>query len=292
VTVNPDQSGVEARDFAAWLRLREAADAAARAVDLLEPLHGWLATGGCAHIHDLGTGTGGMGRWLAPRLPGAQHWVLYDRDPDLLDLAKADMVDRSADDAPVTVETRQLDITRLAAPDLAGAALVTASALLDMLTADELDRVVAACAGAGCPTLLTISVTGRVRLSPADPLDVEITAAFNAHQRRVVEGRALLGPDAVEAAVAAFARRGVPVRVADSAWRLGPDQAELAAEWLRGWVGAAAEQRPDLAGPLSGYTRRRLAQASAGRLAVVVDHRDVLAGTPFGSATTSPAAAD
>ena len=29
-------------------------------------------------------------------------------------------------------------------------------------------------------------------------------------------------------------------------WRLGPDQAALAAQWFTGWVAAACEQRPDL----------------------------------------------
>ena len=41
-------------------------------------------------IHDLGGGSGAMGRWLAPRLPGPQHWVVHDRDADLLELAVAD----------------------------------------------------------------------------------------------------------------------------------------------------------------------------------------------------------
>jgi hypothetical protein len=71
----------------------------------------------------------------------------------------------------VTVEVRQRDITRLGAGDLAGADLITCSALLDMLTAAEVERVAAACAGVGCPTLLTLSVVGRVGLDPADPLD-------------------------------------------------------------------------------------------------------------------------
>ena len=35
-------------------------------------------------VHDLGSGTGSMARWLAPRLPGPQHWVLHDRDAGLL----------------------------------------------------------------------------------------------------------------------------------------------------------------------------------------------------------------
>ena len=33
---------------------------------------------------------GSMGRWLAPLLAGPQHWVLHDRDPDLLDVAAAE----------------------------------------------------------------------------------------------------------------------------------------------------------------------------------------------------------
>ena len=94
-------------------------------------------------IHDLGGGSGAMGRWLAPRLPGPQHWVVHDRDADLLELAVADA--RRA--AAVTVEARRSDITRLAPGELAGASLVTASALLDMLTADELARMLGACAG-------------------------------------------------------------------------------------------------------------------------------------------------
>ena len=89
-------------------------------------------------IHDLGGGSGAMGRWLAPRLPGPQHWVVHDRDADLLKLAVADAPGPAADGSAVTVEARRSDITRLAPDDLAGASLVVASALLDILTADEL----------------------------------------------------------------------------------------------------------------------------------------------------------
>lgn len=250
-----------------WLALREPADAAARSTALVETLG--FADGTPVVVHDLGCGTGSMARWLAPRLPGAQHWVLYDRDEDLLKLA--------ADAVPGTVEVHQHDITRLTPHDLGGASLVTASALLDMFTLDEVERVVAACAGAGCPALFSISVVGRVELDPVDPLDAEVMAAFNAHQRRSVGGRALLGPDAVDATVAAFRRYGVGVQVADSPWVLGPDEAALTAEWFDGWLGAAVEQRPDLAGPAEAYGRRRRVQAASGRLRAVVHHTDLLA---------------
>jgi hypothetical protein len=211
-----------------------------------------------------------MGRWLARRLNRPQHWILYDRDPDLLAHAAIDQPD-------VTVETRLRDITRLDPDDLSGAGLITASALLDMLTGDELERFVAGCAAAGVPVLITISVVGRVVLAPTDPLDERLRAAFNAHQRRTVDDRRLLGPDAVAAAARAFSRLGADVLVRPSPWRLGPADAALAAEWLTGWVDAACEQQPELATPAASYLRRRLTQAAAGGLGVTVHHQDLLA---------------
>jgi hypothetical protein len=177
----------------------------------------------------------------------------------------------------VTSEVRRRDVSRLDREDLADASLITASALLDVMTADELAGCVEACAGAGCPVLFTLSVTGRVELAPSDPLDPLVADAFNAHQRRTVGGRTLLGPDAVEAAVDQFSRRGCDVVVRPSPWRLGPAEAGLTADWFAGWVGAACEQRPELAAALEPYSARRLADATTGRLDVTVEHVDLLA---------------
>ena len=247
-----------------WLALREPADAAARAPDLVEQLRRRLPATGRQVIHDLGCGTGAMGRWLAPRLPGPQHWVVHDRDADLLAVAAENLPGAAADGAAVTVETRQSDITRLDPGDLADATLITASALLDLLTGEELAGLVAVCAGAGCPVLLTLSVVGRVDLSPADPLDARVAAAFDAHQRRATEGGRLLGPDAVAVAVEGFGRLGAEVLVRPSPWRLGASEADLAAEWFTGWVGAACEQQAELAAEADAYARRRLAEAQPG----------------------------
>lgn len=259
-----------------WLALREPADHAARAVDLLDPLRRRLGAGPLV-VHDLGCGTGSMCRWLAPRLPGPQRWVLLDRDADLLDRVTATGVDAPRDAAgrPIEVRTARGDLTRLRAPDLADTSLVTASALLDMLTPDEIDGLAAACAAR--PTLLAMTVAGEVAFDPADPLDAEFAAAFNDHQRRTVAGRALAGPDATAVAVEAFRRRGATVRTRPSPWRLGPDQAALLAVWLRGWVAAAAEQRPGLARHADDYRDRRLAACAAGALRVVMHHHDLLA---------------
>jgi trans-aconitate methyltransferase len=247
-----------------WLQLREPADTASRSAELAERLARHLATAGRLEIHDLGGGSGAMGRWLAPRLPGPQHWVVHDRDEDLLERAVANALDS------VTVEARPSDITRLTRDELAGASLVTASALLDLLTAEAMARMLAACAGS--PMLLALTVAGRVTLTPGEVLDAPMCAAFNAHQRR---GRKL-GPDAVAAAVDELRGTGAELLVRRSPWRLDASRADLTAEWLDGWVAAACEQEPVLAAEAGAYRDRRLAQASAGELEVTVDHADLL----------------
>ena len=265
-----------------WLALREPADGEARAEELVEALRARLSTavrsaGDPIVVHDLGSGTGSLARWLAPRLPGPQRWVLHDHDAALLDAAvRATRGLRDAEGGPVEVEVRATDLGALRGTDLDGAAVVVASALLDVLTPDDVDRLAAACATAGCPALLTLTVTGRVVLDPPDPLDAPVAAAFDAHQRRTVAGRRLLGPDAVDVATGAFGRHGMAVRQAPSPWRLGPQRAELAAEWMRGRVAAARDERPDLAGAAGAYLERRLRAGAAGALTAVVHHQDLL----------------
>ena len=120
--------------------------------------------------------------------------------------------------------------------------------------------------------LLALTVVGRVTLTPEEPLDALMGAAFDAHQRR---GRRL-GPDAVATAARELRDSGAEVLVRPSPWRLDAAHADLAAEWLGGWVGAACEQEPALAAEAFAYRDRRLAQAAAGELVVTVDHADLL----------------
>ena len=227
-------------------------------------------------VHDLGCGTGSMGRWLAPRLAGPQHWIMYDRDADLLAHARPQMPPVAADGAAVTVETRQRDITRLdpanwpARPDHR------------IGPARHADR---GRAGPDRRGLRRRRLPGAAdhfgdrsgRAHAGRPARRAVEAAFNAHQRRRVDGRHLLGPDAVGAAVDAFARRGADVLVRPSPWRLGGQAAPLLAEWLTGWLDAACEQRPELTAAARAYPQRRRAEAAAGRLRVTVHHHDLLA---------------
>lgn len=271
-----------------WLELREPADADARARELLEPLRRHLAPhpGDTLLIRDLGCGTGSMQRWLAPQLAGQQRWILQDHDADLLAFAAANAATSSADGSRVTVMTRHADLTQLTAADLRSTSLVTASALLDLLSRDEIERLAAACVEAACPALLTLSVTGRIEFSPAEPADAELAAGFAEHLRHHVEGRDLLGPDGAAAAADAFTRRGWVVEQRPSVWQLGPDHAALTAEWLRGWVPAAAGRRPGV--DADAFLQSRLDALATGDLRVTIHHTDLLA-LPHGATTSTGA---
>jgi hypothetical protein len=271
-----------------WLGLREAADAAARSRALVQTLVQELfqdlratptaATDGATlRVHDLASGTGSMARWLAPLLPGPQHWLLHDLDEDLLAVAYEHPPGTSSDGAAVTFESRSTDVMNLRDEDLAGADLVTASALLDMLTERELTDLVAACAAVRCPVLICLSVVGQVELSPADPLDPRIAHAFNAHQRRSTARGALLGPDAATFAADAFKAHGLQVLLEPTPWRLGPADAQLTAAWFDGWLGAALEHEPDLVKEASRCDAERRAQSRRRLINVIVDHVDLLA---------------
>jgi Methyltransferase domain len=267
-----------ARAGSEWLALREPVDADARAVELVDLLLPSIRPAAAAgarqglEIHDLGAGTGSMTRWLADRLPSPQRWVLHDRDADLLVRAR-----EAGSVSGVAIETRPGDVTRLPAAELASADLVTGSALLDMLTSQELDRLVQTCVRARCPVLLTLSVVGRVDLAPRERDDEVFMTAFNAHQRRATAHGPLLGPDASRVAAQAFAGLGLEVTVRSSPWRLGAAQTGLATAWLAGWVAAAVAQSPSLSGRARAYLHRRTAQLAQGALSITVQHQDLLA---------------
>jgi SAM-dependent methyltransferase len=262
--------------FAAdWLRQREPFDAAARATAAARlRLADWLAArrpaGGTWRVIDLACGAGANLRALAPLLGGAQQWLLVDHDPALLAHARARGVD---------VEHRLLDLARdLEALPFDGSTLVTASALLDLVSAAWLDRLVACCAGAGAAVLLTLSVDGRQVWHPADREDDLVRRLFTDHQARDKGFGPALGPRAAAAAARAFRAAGYVVRSARSDWwldaRADPEALALQHRLIDGIGGAAIEQAPAGAARLRDWQARRHALAPHSTLRI--GHLDLM----------------
>jgi hypothetical protein len=250
-----------------WLSLREAADAAARSAPLVERLVVQLPADRPLRAIDLGSGTGSNIRYLAPRLPQPQAWVALDRDPALLA------------QTPTGVDARALELGVLDDPDLfAGCHLVTASALLDLVSPAWMRRLAELCAAAGAAALFALTYDGRSECDPREPEDDEVRELFNRHQRSNDKGfgRAA-GPDAATQIVDCFAGVGYEVERCRSDWRLAPEQDVLQAGLIRGWADAAREVAPERGPAVDRWLARRLSHSARGASRIAVGHVDVAA---------------
>jgi SAM-dependent methyltransferase len=260
----------------AWLALREPVDHRSRATELLEPLRAWWTNRSATDVLDLGCGTGSNLRYLAPRLPGASSWTSIDHDAALLARVRAPA-------GPFTVRAVRRSLSTARFDEAASAHLVTASALLDLVSERWLAALLDACAAAGSAALFALSYDGRVEWSGGPP-DVEggdalVTAAVNAHQRRDKGFGPALGPSAGQVAERLFRARGYTTWVRTSDWVLGPADAPLVDALVDGWAVAAIEERPADAQRVRGWAARRRCSEQE-RFTLRVGHEDVLALPP------------
>jgi GNAT superfamily N-acetyltransferase len=160
--------------------------------------------------------------------------------------------------------------------------LVTASALLDLVSAAWLHRVVAAGASARAALLFALSADGRHRWSPGDRHDAAVGALFVAHQRRDKGFGPALGARGAPELLRALRAAGYCLHTARSDWSLD-GRADLRARALQramvdGIATAACEQEPAAAATVRAWQARRRARTSNSQLRV--GHIDLLALPP------------
>jgi SAM-dependent methyltransferase len=287
-------------DFEAdWLALRVPADTRARAADLPLLLRNHLPSRASLGILDLGCGTGANLRALAPRLGGAQHWLCLDADTSLLDRLASETglwaeasgfdwdlrrrrIRRSEPDLSCVLETRRFDLSQsLADLPLDGVGLVTASALLDLVSEDWLGDLVGRCFGIRAPILIALTYDGRVVFEPALSLDGRVIDHVNRHQRRDKGFGPALGPAASARLAALATAQGYWVEVRTSDWRVSRREPALQAALIRGWSRAAREQAPaSETAAILHWEGVRLAALERGCSRIRVGHRDLLAIPP------------
>jgi len=256
-----------------WLSLREAADAAARSVDVLTAVAATLSAARPLRIVDLGTGTGSNVRYLAPRLPRPQEWLVADREPQLLD----ELTRRVG----IALTTRATNLGALGDDLFAGRHLVTASALLDLVSESWLHALALQCRRVGAAALFALTYDGESRCTPSDPEDEIVRELMNRHQRQNDKGfgRAA-GPGATDAAARAFRAAGYTVRRAKSDWVLDPSTAALQRPLVEGWAEAAIEIAPHRRPAIAAWLQRRIGHIDEGRSRIVVGHEDLGAWLP------------
>jgi hypothetical protein len=273
-----------------WLALREPFDATARAVGLARRLVSLLPAR--PRLVDLGAGTGGMFRWLAPLIGRTQVWTLVDADEVLLQRAFGDIERWAAGLGLVTTEERRallvhapggawrvealaLDLAEALPP--VGTDAVVCSALLDLVSAAWLERLADWLTG---PLLATLSVDGRDVWRPAHPAGTLVRAGFRRDQGRDKGFGPALGPRAPAALAVALAARGFGVESAPSDWRVPPSALLMQRALVEGHREAAARAMPARRAVIDAWRSARMRQVAQGRLAIRVGHRDSLAVPP------------
>ena len=251
-----------------WLALREPADHAARSIAVTRAALDALPRSGEIRILDLAAGTGSNLRYLLNA--GSQGtrpaFLLVDHDPALL---------AQVPPAP-GVETRCLDLATLDDRTIfEGRALVTASALLDLVSEGWLRALADRCAEAGAAVLFALSYDGRIGCSPEDQDDGAIVALVNQHQLSDKGFGPALGPGASDCAQLCFSGLGYRLQRARSDWALPPECRELQRQLIDGWAQAATEIAPSQAALIDSWRRRRLAHVAANRSTLIVGHQDL-----------------
>ena len=278
---------------AGWLALRAPHDAAARDTGLADAFA--AAAGRPLRLVDIGAGTGANVRVLAAGLRGNQDWVLVDRDRALLDVAleetdawarrKGWPVQREPGALKVVthkeifrLRTVELDLARrLDGLDLARCNGLTASAFMDLVSADWLDRLAARTAASNLPFYAALTFDGRVDWTPPDPDDTAVRDALCRHQRRDKGFGPALGPAAAGYMAERWGGHGYEVRAVESDWHLAVEDDALQSAYVAVQLAAALDDGTLAADRVQAWADRRRGHIAAGTSRLVVGHRDVLA---------------
>jgi hypothetical protein len=278
-----------------WLALREPADFAARSSRLAHVVAAPLDGNSELNVLDLATGTGSNVRYLVDRLPAQQRWLLVDRDSALLEHARDRMcswatthgyqVSPRRDELLLHrqgrscfLATRQVDLSTMEDAGLfVDGALVTASALLDLVSTSWLQWLAESCRENGARALFALTYDGRIRCSPEEPDDAMVQELVNRHQQTDKGFGLAAGPDAIDRAEEFFVRVGYRVERERSDWMLDSDARELQLALVTGWAEAAAATAPGRAQSIASWRARRLAHITAARSEIVVGHTDLAA---------------
>lgn len=264
---------------ATWLELREPVDASARNPTLDAELRAWRKPLGPLSVLDLGSGTGANLRYLAPQLRGEQRWCLVDHDATLL--ARGDEMVQSwpaRQDLALSLQWRHMDLVKeWQALDLVTVDLVTASALMDLVSLAWLTRFTRRCRSWNAAVFIALSYDGTMDWQPSLPEDLRVCEWVNRHQRTDKGFGPALGPEATTALTVSLQELGYRILARPSPWRLGPTHTALQTALLEGWIEVVRSIAEDSIDWLDCWAVQRRRWIEQGESYLRVGHQDVFA---------------
>jgi hypothetical protein len=213
-------------------------------------------------------------------MPEPQDWTLVDHDQHLLDAATGlDAVNR--------VSRVGADLSDLSCLDIAGADVVTGSALLDLVSEDWLRLLVDECCRGSCRVLFALTYDGSIDWrAPAgrdahEGDDELVRGLANRHQRNDKGFGPALGPTSGAVAQTLFEQAGYRTWLVPSPWVLTSADARLARTLVEGWKAAASSsglgaEDVDL-DRIRAWASRRFDAIALGDFELRVGHVDLLA---------------
>jgi hypothetical protein len=256
-----------------WLTLREPYDARARNASVLDAVAAAFAGQASIRIVDLACGTGSTMRSISARLPKQQTWRLVDNDLSLLGRAAPllKVSGQSADTVPIDL-ARDLEAALDGPLDL-----ITTSSLLDLVSADWLERLASEASLRSLPVYAALTYDGRITFAPHDALDGKVVDSINRHQRGDKGFGPALGPTAAAAAISCFEAARYSVVHGSSDWTFGPNDDEIQSAFIAGLAEAAREDTGLSEADVSEWLDRRRDAIRSRRASIRVGHVDVFA---------------
>jgi hypothetical protein len=155
--------------------------------------------------------------------------------------------------------------------------LITASALLDLVSAEWLDRLIIEAAVRRLPIYAALTYDGRTVMQPAGTFDKEVLAGFNVHQRTDKGFGLALGPAAARRAVDRFEHFGYAVVQGRSDWVFGPDDRDIQESLFEGYAEVAALTTQMTAAEVGSWLAQRRHHLAEGRSHLRIGHIDLFA---------------
>jgi SAM-dependent methyltransferase len=276
-----------------WLNTRYPFDVAARNSEVEKAALMALPPDRDLRLLDLGAGTGNSCRYFIPKLPQNQEWLLVELNPDLIEAAKQQLVEFAkaegykrlpSDDGlkfkgKKTIHIRFLQHSFLHLNDvldLSGFDLVTAGAVIDLLSTDMLEQLVQQFIGHVAPFLATINFVGLL-FDQATDRDRQYAALYMQHmQRERPFGRAL-GAHCIPFLESWLLIRDIPFLSGASDWMIRPEDTAMHAFQLDFMEEAITEMLacPEAGEKLQEWLAQKRAASKAGQLSFRVQHFDI-----------------